>query len=263
MSSYVLNVLLLIKHASYKFLAYNIRSHSSQKSVIKYSETAFSIIYMCMCNSMAWYTNKLLEFLWTQTVLHSSRLNQYCYERDFMANLQKEIQTVWPHRQVQWYLSISGPYIHQWKPRICWTYISKDTSVEKSKYFGQRNIFLGFKYKSNIHNSVHDKRDDSRFPIINLPWLSGDVPRLPSYGIYISQLVPFARCCTSVFYFHSKNLQITSKLSTQGYRYHQLRKTFWKFFRSYFELLSKFDAISFQEYLSKGITHPSSTVILC
>ena len=83
-----------------------------------------------------------------------------------------------------------------------------------------------------------------------------DVPRLPSYGIYISQLVRFARCCTSVLDFHSKNLQITSKLLTQGYRYHKLRKTFGKFFRSYSQLLSKFGDISFQEYVSKGISHP-------
>ena len=53
-------------------------------------------------------------------------------------------------------------------------------------------------------------------------WLSGVVPRLPSYGIYILQLVRFARCYSSVFDFHSKNLQITSKLLTQGYRYHNL-----------------------------------------
>ena len=45
-------------------------------------------------------------------------------------------------------------------------------------------------------------------------------------------------------------------LLTQGYRYHKLRKTFGKFFRSYSELLSKFGDISFKEYLSKGISHP-------
>ena len=61
---------------------------------------------------------------------------------------------------------------------------------------------------------------------------------------------------TSVFDFHSKNLQITSKLLTQGYRYHKLRKTFGKFFRSYSELLSKFGEISFQDYVSQGIAHP-------
>ena len=83
---------------------------------------------------------------------------------------------------------------------------------------------------SDIHTNVYDKRIDFRFPIVNLLWLSGDVPRLPSYGIYILQLVRFARCCTSVLDFHSKNIQITSKLLTQGYRYHKLRKTFGKFF---------------------------------
>ena len=98
--------------------------------------------------------------------------------------------------------------------------------------------------------------NDFRFPIVNFPWLSGDVPRLPSYGIFISQLVRFARCCTSVFDFHSKNLQITSKLLTQGYRYHKLRKKFGKFLGSFSELLFKVGAISFQEYVSKGITHP-------
>ena len=105
---------------------------------------------------------------------------------------------------------------------------------------------------SDIHTSVYDKRDDFGFPIVNFgfpivnfTWLSGDVPKLPSYGIYISKLVRFARCCTSVLDFHSKNLQITSKLLTQGYRYHKLRKTLEKFFRSYSELLSKFGDISF------------------
>ena len=106
----------------------------------------------------------------------------------------------------------------------------------------------------DIHTSVYYKRDDFGFPIVNFHWLSGDVPRLPPYGIYISQLIRFARCCTSVLEFNSKNLQISSKLLLQGYRYNKLRKTFGKFFRSYSE--SKFGAISFQEYVTNGISHP-------
>ena len=57
---------------------------------------------------------------------------------------------------------------------------------------------------SDIHASVYDKRDDFGYPIVIFPWLSGDVSRLPSYGVYILQLVRFARCCTSVLDFHSK-----------------------------------------------------------
>ena len=72
-------------------------------------------------------------------------------------------------------------------------------------------------------------------------------------------------CCTSVLVFHSINLQITSKLLPQGYRYDKLRKAFEKLFRSFYELLSKFVAILFQEYVTNGISQwsQSFTVILC
>ena len=109
---------------------------------------------------------------------------------------------------------------------------------------------------SDVHTSVYDNRYDFEFPIANCPWFSGDVPRLQSYGVYISQLLLFARSCTCVSDFHSKNLQITSKLLKQGYRYHKLRKTLGRFFRSCSDLLSKFGEISFQEYVSEGISRP-------
>ena len=37
--------------------------------------------------------------------------------------------------------------------------------------------------------ACYDKRNAFRFPIANYPWLSRDVPRFQSYGMYISQLV--------------------------------------------------------------------------
>ena len=78
-------------------------------------------------------------------------------------------------------------------------------TLDKETSFFNLNIKV---IGSDIHTSVYNKRDDFGFPIVNFPWLSGDVPRLPSYGIYISQLVRIARCCTSVLGFHSKNLRI-------------------------------------------------------
>ena len=117
---------------------------------------------------------------------------------------------------------------------------------------------------NNIHTSVYDKRDDRGFPIVNFPWLSGDVPRLPWYGIYISQLVRFARCCTSVFDFHSKNLQITSKLLAQGNRYHKLRNTFGKFLAHTLTFWPNLVQYRFKNtcmYLKESLTR-SSMVIL-
>ena len=127
--------------------------------------------------------------------------------------------------------------------------LNKANTSDKETSFLDLNIKV---IGSDVHTSVCDKRDDFGFPVVNFPWLSGDVHILPSYGVYISQFVRFARCCTSVSDFNSKIF----KLLTQGYRYHKLRKTFGKFFRSYSDLLAKFGEISFQENVTEGICHP-------
>ena len=48
----------------------------------------------------------------------------------------------------------------------------------------------------------------------------------PSYGVYISQLIRFARVCSNVDDFNNRNLFLTAKLIKQGYRYHKFEKHF-------------------------------------
>ena len=73
--------------------------------------------------------------------------------------------------------------------------LNKVNTSEKETSFLDLNIKV---IGSDVHTSVYDKLDDFGFPFINLPWLSGDVPRNPTYGVYISQLVRFARCYNRV-----------------------------------------------------------------
>ena len=40
---------------------------------------------------------------------------------------------------------------------------------------------------------------------MNFPFLDGDVPRLISYGVYISQLIRFARVSSHVDDFNTRN----------------------------------------------------------
>ena len=44
-----------------------------------------------------------------------------------------------------------------------------------------------------VSSKIYDKLDDFDFDIVNFPFLDDDVPRRPSYGVYISQLIKFAR----------------------------------------------------------------------
>ena len=42
---------------------------------------------------------------------------------------------------------------------------------------------------SFVSSKTYDKRNDFDFNIVNFPFLDGDVPRRPSYGVYILQLI--------------------------------------------------------------------------
>ena len=44
-----------------------------------------------------------------------------------------------------------------------------------------------------VSSKIYDKCDYFDFDIVNFPFLDGDVPSRPSYGVYISQLIRFAR----------------------------------------------------------------------
>ena len=47
------------------------------------------------------------------------------------------------------------------------------------------------------------------FDIVNFPFLDGDVPRRPSYWVYISQLIRFSRVCSHVEDFNARNKCLT------------------------------------------------------
>ena len=49
-----------------------------------------------------------------------------------------------------------------------------------------------------VSSKINDKGDDFDFDIVNFPFLDDDVPRRASNGVYISQLIRFARVCNHV-----------------------------------------------------------------
>ena len=47
-----------------------------------------------------------------------------------------------------------------------------------------------------ISTRVYDKVDDFDFHLVKFPFLSSNIPSGNSYGVYISQLRRYARCCS-------------------------------------------------------------------
>ena len=64
-----------------------------------------------------------------------------------------------------------------------------------------------------VSSKIYDKRDDFNFEIVNLPFFDEDVPWSPSYGIYILQLIRFARVCSNIDDYNNRNLFIKTRFT--------------------------------------------------
>ena len=106
-----------------------------------------------------------------------------------------------------------------------------------------------------VSTNFFDKRNDFDFEIVNFSFLDGDVPRSTSYGVYISQLIRFARASMYVADFNTRNKMLAQKLLKQGYPYHKLRKTFSEFYRRYYDLIYKFQ-VGLKSLLPQGLSEP-------
>ena len=133
-------------------------------------------------------------------------------------------------------LNIDNPYFEQMVGQIYPTelQLNKANSSDTEAPFLDLNLSIT---NGIVSSKIYDKRDDFNFEIVNFPFLDGDVPRSPSYGVYISQLIRFARVCSHVEDFNNRNLFLTAKLLKQGYRYHKIRKPFSKFYHRHSELI--------------------------
>ena len=57
------------------------------------------------------------------------------------------------------------------------------------------DLHLEIDSEGRLRTKNYDKRDDSNFPIVNLPFICSIVPGTPAYRVYISQLIRYSRAC--------------------------------------------------------------------
>ena len=150
-------------------------------------------------------------------------------------------------------LNIDNPYLEQMVGQIYPTelQLNKANSSDTEAPFLDLNLSIT---NGIVSSKIYDKRDDFNFEIVNLPFLDGDVLRSLSSGVYISQLIRFARVCSNVDYFKNRNLFLTDKLLKQGYRYHEIRNAFSKFYHIHSELIVKYN-IGLKTLLQQGISN--------
>ena len=88
---------------------------------------------------------------------------------------------------------------------------------------------------------LYDKRDDFNFPIVNFPFLSSNIPSAPAYGVYVSQLIRYARTCSNYQDFMERGKVLTQKLLSQGYQKTKLVATLKKFYGRHHDLVNPYN----------------------
>ena len=124
------------------------------------------------------------------------------------------------------------------------------SDTEVSFFYLHLSVSDGF-----LKTKIYNKRDAFYFDIVNFPFLDGDVLRSTSYGVYIPQLIRFARMSSHVDDLNTLNKVLTAKLLRQGCRYHEIRKVFSKFYRRHFDTVSKYN-VGLKIFLLQGLSEP-------
>ena len=125
----------------------------------------------------------------------------YCYERDFIDSLNHDNQADVieafnsTSRYLDELLNIDNHYFEGMVNQI----YPPELQLNKANISDTEAPFLDLHLSvanGFVSSKIYDKRDDFDFDIVNFPFLDGDVPRRASYGVFISQLIRFARVCS-------------------------------------------------------------------
>ena len=142
--------------------------------------------------------------------------------------------------------------VHRWcivhkQPRIrklsgpdvsCWTWDPKDTT-ESTTSASYLHLLLSIVRDGHLHTSI--KRDDFNFHITNFPFLCSNIPSSLAYGVFISQLIRYARACSSYECFILRVRRLPSKLLKQGYLAERLKSSFRKFYGRYGDRIQQYE----------------------
>ena len=163
-----------------------------------------------------------MEFLWALIVLPCLQIYScFCYERDFMMSLSDDKQANvidafnTTSRYLDDILNINNVYFDNMVNQIYPSELQLNKAITSVTEAAFLDLHLSIS-NDIVSTKIYDNHDDFEFEIVNFPFLDGDVPRSTSYGVYISQLIRFARASCYVAYFNTRNKLLTQKLLKEG-----------------------------------------------
>jgi hypothetical protein len=93
--------------------------------------------------------------------------------------------------------------------------VNETTDTASSASF--LDLYLEFDDSGQLSTNIYDIGDDFNFKIINFPYMCSNIPASPAYGVYISQLIRYARASSNYSDFLKCHRHLRNRLLDQGY----------------------------------------------
>ena len=135
---------------------------------------------------------------------------------------------------------------------------SISTKINMEDFSHMRNVIVTkaiWKWRViYICTKIYDKRDDFNFKIINFPNMCSNIPASPAYGVYISQLIRYARASSNYSDFLKHHLHLRNRLLDQGYEKIRLIRSLKKFIFQYQDLVEIY-SVSAEKIINDGFSY--------
>ena len=182
----------------------------------------------------------------------------YSYETEFLQDLikKKKIKEArsfnFTYRYIDDVLSINNPHFSDWLPLIYPPELEIKETTDTASSASFLDLYLEIDTNGQLSTRIYDKRDDFKFEIINFPHMDSNIPSSPAYGVYISQLIRYARGCSKYAAFVKRHQILTKRLLNQGFVRSRLGNTFKKFYGRYQDHVEKY-SVSCSEMIKDGL----------
>jgi hypothetical protein len=127
--------------------------------------------------------------------------------------------------------------------------VKETTDTASSALF--LDLYLEFDDSGQVNTKIYDKRDDFNFKIINFPNMCNNIPASPAYGVYILQLIRYARASSNYSDFLKRHLHLRNRLLGQGYKKIRLIRSLEKLIFRYQDLVEIY-SVSTEKIINGG-----------
>ena len=171
----------------------------------------------------------------------------YSYEAEFIQSLlsagKKRLasQFNFTYRYIDDVLSINNPDFENYLGQMYPPELEIKDTTESNTSASYLDLLLSIGRDGKLRTSLYDKRDDFNFHITNFPFLSSNIPSSPAYGVFISQLIRYARACSSYECFILRAMRLSNKLLGQGYVKERLKSSLRKLYGRYGDLTKQYE----------------------